>query len=393
MSEDTRKGPRRRLTRFITGAWFRASGVAILSIIFGISGFSLKPSPQLTPTLRAPQISVLAEEPGVSATLALGIMVGGQLPARNVLPGTGGTSDGLSPSGVVPVNTLSIAIDVTAASKEPVWLAIVLSDFPPLTPAFPQNQLKAGLSREVPLTTPIVVDPPGSSTRDYVFLVQVTSRNVLPSQRPPDLAGITVSAKEPIGAISEGYLCCRQPTLGQKVHLNERYVMTGNRDIVYKRCGCADKATGRQLSGRCPQLAEPGHGSWYYAVQVSTVGGRRARYRRGGFPTEYAARAGRNELLQGPADLAAAGAWTVARWLRHWLQQAEPNLRPANRLRLRRQHQPVSDSGPGPRNPRRPGQQAAAGLLRPARPPAHPQRDAARGGHHRPGARHSSLGA
>jgi len=107
------------------------------------------------------------------------------------------------------------------------------------------------------------------------------------------------------------------------------YVMTGNRDIVYKRCGCTDKATGRQLSGRCRRLAEPGHGSWYYAVQVSTVGGRKARYRRGGYPTREAARAARGELLEGPADLAAAGAWTVARWLRHWLQQAEPNLRPA----------------------------------------------------------------
>ena len=105
--------------------------------------------------------------------------------------------------------------------------------------------------------------------------------------------------------------------------------MTCNRDIVYKRCGCADKATGRQLSGRCPRLAEPGHGSWYYAVQVSTVGGRKARYRRGGFPTRDAARAARNELLQGPPDLASAGAWTTARWLRYWLQQAEANLRPA----------------------------------------------------------------
>ena len=105
--------------------------------------------------------------------------------------------------------------------------------------------------------------------------------------------------------------------------------MTGNRDIVYKRCGCSDQATGRQLSGRCPRLAEPGHGSWYYAVQVSTVGGRKARYRRGGFPTPDAARAARGGLLEGPDDLAAAGAWTGARWLRHWLKVAEPNLRPA----------------------------------------------------------------
>jgi integrase len=105
--------------------------------------------------------------------------------------------------------------------------------------------------------------------------------------------------------------------------------MTGKRDIVYKRCGCVSEATGRQLSGRCPRLAEPEHGSWYYAVQVSTFGGRKARYRRGGFPTRDAARTARGELLEGPADLAAAGAWTVARWLRHWLQLTEPSLRPA----------------------------------------------------------------
>ncbi len=105
--------------------------------------------------------------------------------------------------------------------------------------------------------------------------------------------------------------------------------MTCNRDILYKRCGCADKATGRQLSGRCPRLAEPRHGSWYFAVQVSTVGGRKARYRRGGFPTRDAARAARGELLESPPDLAAAGAWTVARWMRHWLKLTEPNPRPA----------------------------------------------------------------
>jgi hypothetical protein len=59
--------------------------------------------------------------------------------------------------------------------------------------------------------------------------------------------------------------------------------MNGTRDIVFKRCGCTGAKTGRQLAGRCPHLAEPGHGSWYYAVQVTTVGGRKARYRRGGF--------------------------------------------------------------------------------------------------------------
>ena len=103
--------------------------------------------------------------------------------------------------------------------------------------------------------------------------------------------------------------------------------MNSARDIVFKRCGCTDGKAGRQLAGRCPHLAEPGHGSWYYAVQVTTVGGRKARYRLGGFQIRAAAIAARQAILDGPADEAGAGAWTVARWLRYWLAQAEPHLR------------------------------------------------------------------
>jgi len=105
--------------------------------------------------------------------------------------------------------------------------------------------------------------------------------------------------------------------------------MNAKQDIVFKRCGCTDEYTGRQLAGRCPHMAESGHGSFYYAVQVTTVGGRKARYRRGGFATREAAVAARQAVLDGPASEAAAGAWTVARWLRYWLAQAEPHLRPS----------------------------------------------------------------
>ena len=105
--------------------------------------------------------------------------------------------------------------------------------------------------------------------------------------------------------------------------------MNTKQAIVFKRCGCTIESTSRQFAGRCPRLAEPGHGSWYYAVQVTTIGGRKARYRRGGFPTREAAAAARQAILDGPASEAAAGAWTVARWLRYWLAQAEPHLRPS----------------------------------------------------------------
>jgi integrase len=45
--------------------------------------------------------------------------------------------------------------------------------------------------------------------------------------------------------------------------------------------------------------------------------------------TRDTAAAARHAVLDGPADEAAAGAWTVARWLRYWLAQAEPHLRPS----------------------------------------------------------------
>jgi hypothetical protein len=64
-------------------------------------------------------------------------------------------------------------------------------------------------------------------------------------------------------------------------------------------------------------------------VQVTTVGSRKARHRRGGFATREDAIAARRAILDGPAGPAAAGAWTVARWLRYWLAQAEPHLRPS----------------------------------------------------------------
>jgi hypothetical protein len=37
---------------------------------------------------------------------------------------------------------------------------------------------------------------------------------------------------------------------------------------VYRRCGCADPATGRQLGGNCPHLADDNHGSWYIQLEL-----------------------------------------------------------------------------------------------------------------------------
>jgi hypothetical protein len=40
---------------------------------------------------------------------------------------------------------------------------------------------------------------------------------------------------------------------------------------TFKRCGCRDPRTGRQLGRRCPHLRERGHGSWYLAVELSAA--------------------------------------------------------------------------------------------------------------------------
>jgi integrase len=111
--------------------------------------------------------------------------------------------------------------------------------------------------------------------------------------------------------------------------LDRRRAMRYQHEIVFKRCGCTDAISGRQLGTRCPQLAQSDHGSWYYAVQVTTVGGRWARQRHGGYRTREAALAARQAILDAPAQQSTAAAWTVARWLRFWLRLVEPHLRPS----------------------------------------------------------------
>ncbi|WP_157254398.1 tyrosine-type recombinase/integrase [Nonomuraea typhae] len=83
--------------------------------------------------------------------------------------------------------------------------------------------------------------------------------------------------------------------------------------VVYKRCGCSDH------DRACPDLADEGHGSWYFAIQVLGPSGRRERVRRGGFRTaEHAMRAAR-ELAAADDPGGVSAACTVAQWLRHWL--------------------------------------------------------------------------
>ncbi|TMR93967.1 site-specific integrase [Nonomuraea basaltis] len=107
--------------------------------------------------------------------------------------------------------------------------------------------------------------------------------------------------------------------------------MTGSDDrhcVVYKRCGCSDEVSGRRLGGRCGRLAEVGHGSWYFAVQVVGAPGRRERVRRGGFASAEAARCAGGELLLAEEEGPLSAGCTVGQWLRYWLSVVESRLRP-----------------------------------------------------------------
>jgi hypothetical protein len=71
-----------------------------------------------------------------------------------------------------------------------------------------------------------------------------------------------------------------------------------NTGVIFKRGGCRDSAR-RRLENSCPRLAERGHGTWYFHSSATNLLGRRERVRRGGFPSQAAARRARDEWLAG----------------------------------------------------------------------------------------------
>src|SRR5436305_10687436 len=99
-------------------------------------------------------------------------------------------------------------------------------------------------------------------------------------------------------------------------------------NCVFRRCGCRDRATGRQLSSTCPRLADPAHGQWYFAVEVPTATGRRARVRRGGYASLAHAERARQAFLALPDAAATGRAWTVRRFLEQWLSAMPQQVRP-----------------------------------------------------------------
>jgi integrase len=108
--------------------------------------------------------------------------------------------------------------------------------------------------------------------------------------------------------------------------------MSGSGGLTFKRCGCRDPRTGRQLGRRCPHLRKRGHGSWYLAVELSAApDGRRRRVRLGGYATRAAAQAALGRLGKpgGPPRRGAAGC-TTGQWLAAWLAGRQ-SLRPLTR--------------------------------------------------------------
>lgn len=94
---------------------------------------------------------------------------------------------------------------------------------------------------------------------------------------------------------------------------------------VYQRCGCRNEATGMPWGSACPLLADAGHGSRYFAIDLPRPAGRRGRHRvrRGGFETREAAQASLDELRRPDARGDATSSISTGAWLRAWLASRE----------------------------------------------------------------------
>ena len=108
-----------------------------------------------------------------------------------------------------------------------------------------------------------------------------------------------------------------------------------NRGRVYRRCGCRD-AAGRQLGSRCPALAQRRHGRWAFAVDLPTLDRRRKTLRRGGFPTQSAARSALHRVLACErAGVHSDDRQTVADYLGAWIEHKAHSLKPTTMARYR----------------------------------------------------------
>ena len=113
-----------------------------------------------------------------------------------------------------------------------------------------------------------------------------------------------------------------------------------NNGSIYQRCGCRDDATGTQLGQACPYLEDPGHGSWYFALDARPRPGTsgRRRLRRGGYPSREAAAAALADLRRRDPEAAEPATLSTGAWLRTWIDSRSalaPLTREAYEIHIR----------------------------------------------------------
>ncbi|MET8623818.1 site-specific integrase [Kitasatospora sp. NPDC004669] len=102
------------------------------------------------------------------------------------------------------------------------------------------------------------------------------------------------------------------------------------RGRVYRRCGCKDGTSGKQLGSWCPRLAaDTSHGRWTYAVDLAPEDGKRRTRRRGGFASRAEAARETARVL----DAEYRGVYEdrtlrVGMFLYEWLEAKRPALAP-----------------------------------------------------------------
>ena len=85
-----------------------------------------------------------------------------------------------------------------------------------------------------------------------------------------------------------------------------------------------------------PQLRNPGHGSWTFAVDLTAAGGPRRTVRRAGFDSKSAAQAELAKLLQRDRQgFATDDAETVRDYLTTWLTEKQRVVKPTTYVRYR----------------------------------------------------------
>ena len=105
--------------------------------------------------------------------------------------------------------------------------------------------------------------------------------------------------------------------------------MTTIPGTVYKRCGCRDPKTKRQLGRRCPKAGRRGHGSWYIDLPIApTLDSPVGRLRHGGYRTRADAQHTLSRLAA-PAKHAHRSPVTFNQWLDVWDTDIQHRLRPS----------------------------------------------------------------